>query len=73
MHKKFVGMLNPNGRLLDFILQVWSICHVISEAGNDWSQAQDPTVRAEGKGGASVHVDRKLRQRRGYDMLQFSG
>lgn len=76
MHKTSLNA-KPDCGLHDFTLRSLQYITSIIEAGNDSSEAQEPTMKAEGKRDVSRQADRILRQKLngngGYDMkLQFS-
>lgn len=59
MHKTGLNA-KPDCGLHDFTLQSLQYITSIIEAGNDSSEAQEPTTKAEGKGALSRQVDRIL-------------
>lgn len=62
MHKTGLNA-KPDCGIHDFTLQSLQYITSIIEAGNDSSEAQEPTMKAEGKRDLSRLVDRILRQK----------
>lgn len=59
MHKTGLNA-EPKSGIHDFTLQSLQYIISIIEAGNDWSEAQEPTMKGGGKRDVSRRVERTL-------------